>query len=306
MFIVGGGLVVAGGFPTARRLLRVPVAEEPGANDGHRLLLPMLTREGLPPSLDLSTERVYQGGALRIRAENATAGSIRFLGRELQLAAGEPLEGFFGVGTEDRVGPAPLSADLTTLDGTPATFERVVTVLKTAWTVDYITLTPEVGELLDPEIVAREERRLTAIYAGVTERQWAGAWVLPVDAPVSGYFGEQRSFNGGPVGGHHGGTDFGAEAGQPVHATNSGTVVLAERLDVRGNMVIVDHGAGVFSGYGHQEALAVAAGQTVTTNQLLGYVGTTGLSTGPHLHWEMAVAGVLVDGLRWVDGSQGF
>ena len=65
-------------------------------------------------------------------------------------------------------------------------------------------------------------------------------------------------------------------------------------------------GAGVFSLYGHMKERAVEVGQAVTHGQVLGHVGSTGLSTGAHLHWEMSVSGVLVDGLRWVDGSQGF
>jgi murein DD-endopeptidase MepM/ murein hydrolase activator NlpD len=63
---------------------------------------------------------------------------------------------------------------------------------------------------------------------------------------------------------------------------------------------------GVFSLYGHMSERAVEVGDTVTKGQVLGYVGSTGLSTGAHLHWEVSVFGVLVDGLRWLDGSQGF
>jgi murein DD-endopeptidase MepM/ murein hydrolase activator NlpD len=83
-------------------------------------------------------------------------------------------------------------------------------------------------------------------------------------------------------------------------------VVLAEPLAVRGNMVIIDHGGGVFSGYGHLSGFAVSAGQGVNGGDVIGYVGNTGLSTGAHLHWEMSVHGILVDALRWVDGRNGF
>ena len=141
--------------------------------------------------------------------------------------------------------------------------------------------------------------------ARTASRSDAGA---PVPEPlnVSGYFGEQRSFNGGPVQGHHGGTDLGYAAGTPVSATNDGIIVLAERVRVRGYCVVIDHGGGVFSLYGHQQSLNVVAGQTISQGDIVGFVGSTGLSTGPHLHWELAVAGVLVDGLRWLDGSQHF
>ena len=91
-----------------------------------------------------------------------------------------------------------------------------------------------------------------------------------------------------------------------MRPANAGTVVLAGRYLVRGNLVVIDHGGGVLSLYGHMNELAVVTGQPVSKNQVIGYVGSTGLSSGPHLHWELSVAGVLVDGLRWLDGSQGF
>jgi murein DD-endopeptidase MepM/ murein hydrolase activator NlpD len=75
---------------------------------------------------------------------------------------------------------------------------------------------------------------------------------------------------------------------------------------VRGNLVVIDHGGGVFSLYGHMSSLAVSVGDVVHQRDVIGYVGTTGQSTGPHLHWEVSVGGVLVDGLRWLDGTQGF
>ena len=123
---------------------------------------------------------------------------------------------------------------------------------------------------------------------------------------LSGRFGEQRSFNGGPVGGHHGGTDYAADEGTPVIATSGGRVVVARQLAVRGNMVIIDHGGGVLSGYAHLSTFAVAEGQLVDAGQVIAFVGSTGLSTGAHLHWEMSVHGILVDALRFIDGSNGF
>jgi murein DD-endopeptidase MepM/ murein hydrolase activator NlpD len=71
-------------------------------------------------------------------------------------------------------------------------------------------------------------------------------------------------------------------------------------------MVVVDHGGGLFSGYAHLKSFAVAEGQTVTQGDTVGYVGSTGLSTGAHLHWEIAAGGVLVDAVRFTDGSNGF
>ncbi len=75
---------------------------------------------------------------------------------------------------------------------------------------------------------------------------------------------------------------------------------------VRGNLIVIDHGGGIFSLYGHMTSRVAQVGDVVHKGQLIGFVGTTGFSTGPHLHWEIAVSGVVVDALRWLDGSQGF
>jgi murein DD-endopeptidase MepM/ murein hydrolase activator NlpD len=74
---------------------------------------------------------------------------------------------------------------------------------------------------------------------------------------------------------------------------------MAEPLQVRGEVVILDHGWGVFSGFWHLSQIDVTAGQAVDRGDIVGLVGDTGLSTGPHLHWEMRVGGVPVDPLQW-------
>jgi len=72
---------------------------------------------------------------------------------------------------------------------------------------------------------------------------------------------------------------------------------------VRGNAVILDHGHGVFTGYWHLASLNVRAGERVDVGHVLGTVGNTGLSTGPHLHWELRISGVAVDPLQWVEAG---
>jgi len=278
-----------------------------------RLHAGAVARDGTSLAVTLSSDFAYQGGAVMVSASDSMSGTVSVLGRTYALVEDSAggLVGFVGIGAEDPPGLATLSLTLTRSGGAVETASRTLTVRKTQWTVDYIDLPPGVGDLLDPAIVQEEQDRLNAIYAGMSSRQWQTTWRSPLGLPITGamvtsYFGEQRSFNGGPVGGHHGGTDLGVAAATPAYTASAGRVVLAEALQVRGNMVIIDHGGGIFSGYAHMESLAVSAGQSVIAGQLVGRVGTTGLSTGPHLHWEMSVAGVLVDGLRWLDGSQGF
>ncbi len=85
----------------------------------------------------------------------------------------------------------------------------------------------------------------------------------------------------------HSGIDFKASYGQPIYAVSDGTVVFAGRHGGHGNFVKLNHGGGLGTGYAHMSRIAVSPGQHVRRGQVIGYVGSTGLSTGPHLHYEM-------------------
>lgn len=282
----------------------------------YQVFAPGIGADGFYPDIQLSQTLPYQGGAILVTAQRALAGTATVFGREYLLEPGpEGIAGFVGFGTVDPPGPATLFVSVIDQLGQPFSDAYSITVRATEWTYDDIYIPPPPPP--DPNAppptrppLENEQPKLNALYATVTPRAWAGQWIIPIDLGgdvwISGYFGEQRSFNGGPRQGHHGGTDIAAPAATPVRATNHGTVVLAEETLIRGFLAVVDHGAGVLSSYGHMQELRVAVGDTVTRGDVVGLVGSTGLSTGPHLHWELAVRGVLVDGLRWLDGTQGF
>lgn len=278
----------------------------------YRIVVGNLASDGEPAAPAVSNSYAYQGGAVKVTVSNAAEGYARVLGRTYPLLpVTDRIEGFVGLGVLDPPGATMIEVVFTDRIDVEHTYTFDLTVLKTDWTVDYIWLPPGTGEYLDPVKIQEENELLAGIYGGPwTPPRWDGPWTTPIagltQEHISSYFGEQRSFNGGPVSGHHGGTDIAVAEGTEVLATNAGTVVLAQKLFVRGNMVIVDHGGGVLSGYAHLSSIAVVEGQAVVKGQVLGGVGSTGLSTGPHLHWELAVAGILVDGLRWLDGTQGF
>jgi len=320
-FLAGtcGGLVAAS---FSRRWLAMAPAPEAESVAGatyalagppYRVVAPAIGADGFHPEVRLSQDNPYQGGAIFITAAHAVAGTASVFGRQYLLAPGpEGVAGFIGFGTEDPPGPATLVTSVVDGLGAPITAAHPIRIRTTSWTFDEIYIPPP-----DPNAppstrppLANEQPRLDALYATVTARQWSSPWIIPIDLGgevwISGYFGEERSFNGGPRQGHHGGTDIAAPEGTPVRSTNHGTVVLAEETLIRGFLVVVDHGSGVLSCYGHMRELRVAAGQVVSRGQTVGLVGSSGLSTGPHLHWELATGGVLIDGLRWLDGTQGF
>ncbi len=263
-----------------------------------------------PPELVLSTLEVYQAGAILVSVTgDIRGGQVTFLGRKFPLTPGSQSQyTFVPVDTEDPPGDHVLNVDVTLPTGTKGTLQETITVLATEWTVDSLEFTPEqVTEYMDPAVVAEEAAMLKGLYTKVTpEKLWDGYWQQPVAGALTSRYGEERAINGSDPSGHHGGTDFGALEGTPVTATNSGRVVLVRQLRVRGNMVVIDHGGGLYSGYAHLSEIQVAEGDAVEAGQQIGLVGNTGLSTGAHLHWEMASNGILLDALRFTDGTNGF
>ncbi|MBX6359469.1 MAG: M23 family metallopeptidase [Acidobacterium ailaaui] len=110
----------------------------------------------------------------------------------------------------------------------------------------------------------------------------------PVVGPVTSSFGERQDpFNG--EGAFHAGIDISSSFGTPVRATADGTVEMADRASGYGREIVIDHGYGVKTVYGHLSGFAVTEGQEVTRGQVIGYVGTSGRSTGPHLHYEVRI-----------------
>ena len=126
-----------------------------------------------------------------------------------------------------------------------------------------------------------------------------GQMVKPVNGPITSNFGYRTH----PIlgrGRFHAGTDFGAPQGTPIFAADSGTVIVAEWYGGYGNAVIIDHGNGLTTLYGHCSELYVTVGQGVQRGQTIAAIGSTGLSTGPHLHFEVRRQGEPVEPLAYL------
>ncbi|HRQ36635.1 MAG TPA: LysM peptidoglycan-binding domain-containing M23 family metallopeptidase [Chloroflexota bacterium] len=170
------------------------------------------------------------------------------------------------------------------------------------WEYQSLTLTGAAAAI-DQESIQEERERLFAIWEqNSPQPQWDAPFQLPIRdyLEITSTFGARRSYNGGPFRTYHEGVDFSAYGGTAVFAPAAGTVVVAEPLYVRGGSVILDHGLGIYSGYYHMSDVLVTVGEVVQPGQTIGAVGTTGLSTGNHLHWDLLVNGVWVDAQAWV------
>ena len=158
--------------------------------------------------------------------------------------------------------------------------------------IQHLTLPKSLTDRLTAPSRPLEEKVVEAAYALRTPQAWSRPFAAPlVTTAVSSSFGQPRTYlTGGPVLYHYG-MDFPAPVGTSVRAVNDGRVVIAGTYPVRGGLVAIDHGAGLVSLYFHQSRLLVKVGETVKRGQIIGQVGTTGLSAGPHLHLEMRVRG---------------
>lgn len=122
----------------------------------------------------------------------------------------------------------------------------------------------------------------------------SGRFIYPVNGRISSNFGYRIH----PISGAsrlHAGMDIAAGTGTPIGAAGAGTVIYAGWRGGYGNCIMIDHGGGIVTLYGHQSSLASSVGQQVSQGQVIGYVGSTGYSTGPHLHWEVRVNGSPTD-----------
>lgn len=142
--------------------------------------------------------------------------------------------------------------------------------------------------------IQREIAKNRAIYASVTPERY---FSLPLKRPLPGIitseFGVRRVFNGEPRNRHRG-VDFRGAEGTDIYSLAEGRVVLTEDQYYSGNLVIIDHGLGVYSNYAHLSSVRVKEGEMVKAGQLVGLVGMTGRATGPHLHLGFMVLGQAV------------
>jgi murein DD-endopeptidase MepM/ murein hydrolase activator NlpD len=276
---------------------------------GQRLVIPGSTPSTPLPSpfiaVELKPLPVIQGQTLAIKIK--TDGPVNLTGsldnRPL-VFVGE--NGHYwalvGIQANAQVGPYLLELTATDSAGKATETSELVQVVASDFTTEQITLPPQASKLLDPALIKAENERLSQI-VGIFSRQqlWEGLFRAPLQGPlrVTSAFGTRRSYSGGPPTSHHEGLDYGAATGTLVLAAAAGRVALAEDLTVRGKAVIIDHGLGVYSGYYHLSEIAVRAGQEVERGDTIGKVGSTGLSTGSHLHWEIRVNGIYVDPLQW-------
>ena len=189
--------------------------------------------------------------------------------------------------------------------GTETTRNLAVGLKNRHFPTQRITLSPSRSNLGTQQ----EFDRVAAFKATVSpERLWQGAMVRPNQGRLSTGYGVRRYYNGVFAQDYyHRGIDFAAPTGSPVTAAAAGRIGLVGRVsegfELHGNTIGIDHGQGVLSIMIHLSRLDVNEGDLVRPGQVIGAVGNTGATTGPHLHWGLYVHGVCVDPAPWLRGT---
>lgn len=255
-------------------------------------ILKFTVQTDLPMAMMEEPSPVTPGQLLMIRLKNtALDGEIRIM---------HPFSGASSISRSGDIATLLIPVDYWTDPGTYQVF--VESTENSDSLAISVTVTPRqfgVQQLVIDETVAASTRNdeayaeydlymVPARESSANQPLFTGAFILPVEGRVSTEFGMYRYVNGSLTSYRHSGIDLAAPAGTPVLAAQSGTVALARPLILTGNTVVIDHGLGLFSVYFHMESLSVSDGQSVTQGEEIGKVGSTGFSTGPHLHWTLS------------------
>lgn len=186
--------------------------------------------------------------------------------------------------TEDEPDPEPVTEYILHITVSSKSVEALA---------DLYRFTQDQRDILHQLLSEEMRPSLLALCGGIAVADGELCWPLPGHTYISCHFGEVDAF--GNAG--HRGTDIPAPEGTPILAAHSGTVLVSGWNDSYGNQVLLDNGAGLSTRYAHMTQTAVTAGEAVTAGQVIGYVGSTGDSTGNHLHFEVMRGGVRVDPL---------
>jgi murein DD-endopeptidase MepM/ murein hydrolase activator NlpD len=244
--------------------------------------------------IDIAPQEIQQGNAFAITVNGSgTEPSASFNGSAIIFSkCGDSC--FIGIGAAPLEMPAgkyniEISAGNSKIEREIAVFDGKFEVIKLTLPESKVTLSRQ-----DAERAKREAEKLNALWQIKTGKSYDGNFIIPLNNELSTGFGVKRIINNKNTSIHMG-VDIRGKSGDPVAAANSGIVVLAEELFYGGNTVIIDHGLGIYSVYMHLSEFNAKSGDPVSKGSVVGYVGSTGRSTGPHLHFGMKIGSLSIN-----------
>ena len=276
---------------------------------GSQVLLGDLTTMALPqPHIHLSSSILGQGDVtlLSIRMKKGNTPQVTWRGKEVLLTSNlEKTEWYGFLGADLSAKPGHYKV-LVKVPGSAVKKQLEVEIREKDYGVRRLTLPKNMVDLDSKTLqrVRKESKRMKSLWeARPSAPLWNGPFLRPIPGQVVGPFGQRSIINEQPRS-PHSGVDLKGERGAPIQAINHGQVVLTGDHFFTGLTIVLDHGGGIQSMYFHLDRIAVQKGQETTKGQIIGFVGSTGRATGPHLHWGIRMNGARIDPLSLIALSQ--
>jgi len=260
----------------------------------YRLLLKqnIIKDADLPVNIVLSKTKLQQGDLLRLTVYHVDKANKISIVQNLfpdfvWYEDGDVLRGYIPTNYNSKPGVYSLRFND---EKTGNISTKYVEILPRDFRVQYLKVDPNIESSTRTEEANAEYRKYFNPSRDFSSpvKYYSEPFMLPVAGRVTTEFGETRTVNGAPTSYRHAGIDIAASLNTKILAANRGKVTLAMPLILTGNSIVIDHGEGLFSVYFHLEKLHVSQGEMVEKGQLIGTVGSTGFSTGPHLHFTMS------------------
>jgi len=223
--------------------------------------------------------------------DNQTPRIEQSLSKDFKLwKSGDRYFGFLAMNYWAKAGDYTLTLIVENDDNITFTGKYPVTIQSKDFNKQYLTVDKTVESSTKNEAAYAEYAEFFTPMrdSSIDKKLWDGTFIQPVEGRISTEFGEMRYVNGSLTSYRHSGVDIAAPRGTEIVAPNGGVVKLSRSLILTGETIVIDHGYGIFSIYFHMDSRSVEAGSNVEKGQLIGTVGSTGFSTGPHLHWTMS------------------
>ncbi|MCD4753816.1 MAG: peptidoglycan DD-metalloendopeptidase family protein [Anaerolineaceae bacterium] len=256
-------------------------------------------------NIEITPDKLTQGTIATIRVE--TNEPIQLLGnlgdRKLNFFEESPniYVAYTGIHALTEPGTLPFSISSLKEDKTLFAFEQMLIAYDVYYGSESLIVD---SQTIDLDINEEENELVFSLVELATEEKyWSAPFSCVVDQPVCirSWYGTDRDYNDGMFYNFHSGIDYGVCASLNIIAPANGIVVFTGPLVVRGNATFIDHGWGVYSAFYHQSEILIEEGQFVSQGQIIGVIGTTGRSTGAHLHYDLFVNGVHVNPLNLLD-----
>ncbi len=285
---------------------RVPKKEKENYGEFYFSFVTNLTLE---PQMVTSDTNIVQGDVLAIQITDVPEGVVPVVTSELGLSVFIEKDGIFKalvpVGYLKGVGTYPVTV---TLGDTIKTID--VKVTEGNFQKQYLTINtsnPVISEASSPKAYEQYRQTIYPFFETADpETYWSGKFTQPVQGRISTEFGLLRYTNGSQTPSGHSGIDIAAAKGTPIIAPAAGRVVYADYLLNTGNTLVIEHGGGLKSYFYHINSLSVKAGDMVQQGQNVGEVGSTGYSTGAHLHYEVRMGNQALNPWNLFNGTGGF